>query len=266
MKIDISHTSIRVPAVGNKLLANVVTEINNNEEVRTLWKINNVNATSRLGWSDHGPVHFQIVANIALRLARILRSRDITYSITNDFGLSEDYGEVVIFLASVMHDLGMTVEREGHEQFSLFLVNSLLRETLKFMDITERTIVISETLHAIISHRSGGRPLTLEAGIVRIADALDMSEGRARIPYTAESINIHSISESAIDKVTITEGKETPIEISIQLNNSAGIFHVDELLKDKIKGSGLEKYIAVNARVNPRGEKNLVKEFTLKDL
>lgn len=266
MKIDISKTSISVPINGNKLLGKVIDVINNSSEIKTLWKINNVNATQRLGWSDHGPTHFQIVANVALRIARILHSRGIKFSAETDFSLSNDYSETIIFLASVLHDVGMTIEREGHEQYSLFLVNSLLREMLSFMDPVEKTILISETLHAVISHRGGGRPLTVEAGIVRIADALDMSEGRARIPLKSKSLNIHSISESSIDRVIINEGKEVPIEIQIVMSNSAGIFHLDELLRDKIKGSGLEKYIIVKAKFERDHEKRLVKEFTLKDL
>ena len=48
------------------------------------------------------------------------------------------------------------------------------------------------------------------------------------------------------------------------MNNSAGVFQVDELLKKKIKGSGIEKYIEIRAYVGEK-EKKLVKEFTLKD-
>lgn len=79
----------------------------------------------------------------------------------------------------------MSISREGHEEFSLFLANNILHKILDFLPIEERTIVTSETLHAIIAHQSEGKPHTFEAGIVRVADALDMSEGRSRIPYQA---------------------------------------------------------------------------------
>ena len=64
---------INVPILGNKILEKVLEIINDNQEVHALWKVINVNAIDRLGMSDHGPVHFQIVANIALRLGRILQ-------------------------------------------------------------------------------------------------------------------------------------------------------------------------------------------------
>lgn len=253
---------IRVPSQNNKLLENVLEQINQNTEIKTLWEVINVNAMDRLGFSDHGPVHFQIVANISLRLLRLLSKHNVKPSIVEDFGLTNDHAELVVVLASLMHDLGMSIHRNGHEEFSLILANNLLRENLTSLPEKERTIVISETLHAIISHRSGGKPNTLEAGIVRVADALDMSEGRSRIPYQKGDKNIHSISAAAIDDIKINEGKNKPIEINIIMNNSAGVFQIDELLKSKLKGSGIEKYMLVKATVNGETEKKLISEIT----
>ena len=226
--------TIHVPNQGNTLLVQALDRINTNEEILTLWNILNVNAIDRLGMSDHGPVHFQIVANIALRLMRILQKHKIEMSIVKDFKLTEHHAELVVVLASIFHDLGMSIHRANHEEYSLFLTNTVLREILAFLPTNERTIVVSETLHAIISHRSDGRPMTIEAGIVRIADALDMSSGRSRIPYEAGKVNIHSLSAYAVKGIEIHEGKDRPIEIHIDMSNSAGIFQVDELLKEKM--------------------------------
>jgi metal-dependent HD superfamily phosphatase/phosphodiesterase len=254
---------INVPILGNKILEKVLEIINDNHEVHALWKVINVNAIDRLGMSDHGPVHFQIVANIALRLGRILQKNDIEMSITKYFGLPNEYAELVILLASLFHDLGMSINREGHEEFSLFLANNLLHQILEFMPVEERTIVTSEVLHAIIAHRSDGKPNTIEAGIVRVADALDISQGRSRIPYEAGYVDIYSVSAAAIDRVEIEEGEETPIQINILMNNSAGLFQVDELLKKKLVGSGIEKYIKIRAYIERRKEKKLIKEFEI---
>lgn len=257
---------IHVPTSRNALLAQTLDAINNNQEITTLWHVINVNAMERLGITDHGPVHFQIAANIALKLCRLLIKHDVPMSITADYQLSTDHAEVVVLLASILHDLGMSINRTQHEEFSLFLANTLLRETLDFLPTIERTIVISETLHAIISHRSDGKPVTLEAGIVRVADALDMSKGRSRIPYEEGEVNIHSVSAAAIDNIEIEEGEKKPIQINILMNNSAGLFQVDELLKNKIFGSGLEPHIDVNAYIDRKTEKNLLKTFSIKGL
>ncbi len=159
------------------------------------------------------------------------------------------------------HDVGMSIHRTGHEEFSLFLVNTLLRELLDPWSVVERTIVISEVLHAIISHRSDGKPLTIEAGIVRVADALDMAHGRSRIPYEQGKIDIHSVSAMAIDDVTIKAGKQVPIELDIVMNHTAGIFQVDELLKRKVAGSGIERYLTIKIYMDKGDGKQLFKDF-----
>jgi len=252
---------IQVPLDGNLLLEQVLSLVNTNPEILTLWKITNVNAIKRLGMTDHGPHHFQIVANNALTIQRLLMKNSVPMSISADFGLSEHYAEVVVLLASLLHDVGMSIHRTGHEEFSLFLVNSLLKEVLAAWPVDERTIVTSEVLHAIISHRSDGRPLTVEAGIVRVADALDMAKGRSRIPYEAGKIDIHSVSAMAIDEVEIKPGKKAPVEIAITMNHTAGIFQVDELLKRKVMGSGIERYLQIKIYMDKGQGRQLFKDF-----
>jgi metal-dependent HD superfamily phosphatase/phosphodiesterase len=256
-----SQIDIHVPAHTGSLMEKALAIINEDVEIKTLWRISNVNAIDRLEMTDHGPVHYQIVANIATRLGRILVKHEIPMSIVKNYELSNEHAELVILLASIFHDLGMSISREGHEGFSLFLANNILHRILEFLPIDERTIVISETLHAIIAHRSGGHPYTVEAGIVRVADALDMSEGRSRIPYQAGKIDIHSVSAAAIDRVEIAEGSERPVQINIMMKDMAGIFQVDELLKQKLIGSGIEKYVVVSAFLGEGQEAKLIKEF-----
>lgn len=256
--------NIHVPAKNNKLLQKALRRINDNPEFDTLWQITNVNALERWKLPDHGKVHVQIVANIALKIARMLSSSDVSMSVVEDFGLTDDHAELVVVLASLLHDIGMSIGRFNHETFSLFLANRLLHQILDFLPPKERTIVVSEVLHSIISHRTGGKPVTKEAGIVRVADALDMKAGRSRIPYEAGQVNIHSLSATAIEDVQIKEGKEDPVLIEITMNNSVGVFQVDELLKNKLYGSGVEKYISVKAFVRGEGgEKNLLKEHDI---
>jgi metal-dependent HD superfamily phosphatase/phosphodiesterase len=257
---------ISIDCKKNKLLQKILDVINSSEEIRTLWKITNVTAINRLRLTDHGILHFNIVANNSLLIARLFADKKIQFSITNDYDLSTDHAEVVILLAALLHDLGMSIHRNEHEAYSLFLVNTLLREILSFMPIAERTIVTSEVLHAIISHRSDGKPLTIEAGIVRVADALDMSGGRTRLPYDESKLDIHSVSALAIDEVTIQKGKKTPVEVEIVMNHTAGIFQVDELLKKKVNNSGIEELLDVKVFIDKGTGKQLFKDFSKKHL
>jgi uncharacterized protein len=125
------------------------------------------------------------------------------------------------------------------------------------------TVITSEVLQAITSHRDYGKPLTIEAGIVRVADALDMAKGRSRIPFERGSVSIHSLSAAAIDDVEIKDGEHRPILIEILMNNSSGIYQVDGLLKAKLRGSGLEPYVEVVAHIDTEAEKRLVPMYRL---
>src|ERR1700761_3927614 len=125
----------------------------------------------------------------------------------------------------------MSIHRDDHERYSLFLTADKLASLLATAyDEPERTIIASEALHAIIGHRRNGSPFTIEAGIVRVADALDMARGRSRVPFEAGFQNIHSLSAYAIDQVKILPGEEPAVRVEIAMSNSAGIFQVDELL------------------------------------
>lgn len=255
---------LSLPARHNPTLQKLVDMINADVDVYALWECANVNAVVRLGMSDHGPVHVHIIANIALKLLRLLTATGIEPSIVKDHGMTQADAEIVTVIAALTHDLGMSVHRVEHEQFSLFIAQMKIREWLADLyPPREAAIIRSEALHAIISHRSGGRPLTVEAGIVRVADALDMAKGRSRLPFEAGQVNIHSLSAAAIDKVEISRGEAKPIHIVVKMTNSAGIFQLDELLKEKLNGSGLEPYVEVEATVEGEAEKKLIKVFRL---
>jgi metal-dependent HD superfamily phosphatase/phosphodiesterase len=158
----------------------------------------------------------------------------------------------------------MTIHRADHEAYSLFLTADKLGALLAdAYEEPERSIVVAETLHAIIGHRRKGAPFTIEAGIVRVADALDMARGRSRVPFEAGHQNIHSLSAYAIEEVRITPGKDRAVRVEIAMSNSAGIFQVDELLATKLRGSGLEQHVEVIARIDAEHEKRLVPVFRI---
>jgi len=252
---------LRLPMRHNPKLQQVVSRVNEHTELQTLWRVSNVTAVDRLHMTDHGPVHVRIIANIALKLLRLLVEHGVQPSVVRDYGLQNEDAEVVVVLAALLHDVGMSIHRDDHERYSLFLAAPLIRELLTGLyDVPVRTVLVSEVLHAIIAHRAGGHPLTLEAGIVRVADALDMAKGRSRIPFEAGVLNIHSVSAAAIDNLEIGHGKDKPVLLRVLMTNSAGIFQLDELLKEKLHGSGLEPYIEVEAHIEG-AEKKLVRTY-----
>jgi len=258
------RVTISLPARHNPKLAAVIDGVNARDDLYALWVAANVMAVDRLEMSDHGPVHMQIVANSALRILRLLLAGGVAPNLVTDYGLEPADAEVVVVLAALLHDVGMSIHREGHEDFSLFVAQPILDDILGLVyDPSERTIIRSEIQHAIISHRSDGRPLTLEGGVLRVADALDMEQGRSRIPFKAGSTSIHSVSAAAIEAVHIQPGESHPVCISVEMSNSAGVFQVDELLGRKLRGSGLEDYVLVEAVIEGETEKRLVQRFRL---
>ncbi|MBA3735989.1 MAG: HD domain-containing protein [Actinobacteria bacterium] len=260
----VRQMKINVPVRGNRKLRKLLERVNSDPQLKGWWHVANVNAVARMRINDHSWVHIQIVANIALKLLRQLTKHHIEPSVVRDYGYSNDDAEVVVLLAALTHCIGMSVHREGHEDFSLFLAEPKLRELLEGLyDEPDVTVIVSEVLQAITSHRDYGKPLTIEAGTVRVADALDMEQGRSRIPFARGSISIHSLSAAAIEDVAIKDGEQRPVLIEITMNNSSGIYQVDSLLKAKLQGSGLEPYVEVVARIDTEAEKRLVPIYRL---
>ena len=252
-----------VPTRGNRRLERFLELALADPQIKAWWHMQQV-GSERLGMSDHSWVHIQIVANIALRMLRLADRAGIRPAMVADHGMSARDGEVVVAAGAMLHDTGMSVHRVDHEAYSLFLAEPKLRALLDGVyEEPERTVVVSEILHCIIGHRRRGQPYTLEAGVVRVADALDMAQGRSRLPVERGEIGIHSISAAAIDDVTIERGTDRPIRVLIRMNNSAGIFQVDDLLATKIRGTPLEGHIEVIAAVEGETEKRLMREFRI---
>jgi uncharacterized protein len=260
----VARMRINVPPRGNRKLRMLLDRVNADEQLKAWWHVANVNAVARLEINDHSWVHVQIVTNISLKLLRQLTKHGVEPAMVTDYGMGRDDAELVVVLGALLHCVGMAVHRDNHEDFSLFLAEPKLRDLLEpLYDEPERTVVTSEVLQTITSHRDYGRPLTLEAGIVRVADALDMAKGRSRIPFEHGRVSIHSLSAAAIEEVVIADGTERPIMIEIHMNNSAGIYQVDELLKAKLRGSGLERHVEVVASIDTEAEKRLVPTYRL---
>ena len=260
----VEHMRIRLPERGNRNLRRVLERANADAQLKGWWHVSNVNAVVRLQINDHSWVHVQIVANIALKLLRQLTKHGVEPSVVRDYGMTNEDSEVVVVLAALTHCIGMSVHRRGHEDWSLFLAAPKLRELLDgIYEEPELTVIVSEVLQAITSHRADGQPLALEAGILRVADALDMAEGRSRIPFEKGRVSMHSLSAAAIDDVSIKDGETRPVMIEIVMNNSSGLFQVDGLLKAKLRGSGLEPYVEVIAHIDTDAEKRLVPVYRL---
>ncbi|MFH2012910.1 MAG: HD domain-containing protein [Pseudomonadota bacterium] len=253
-----------VPLRNNKKLQALIKSINSDQELFQIWKCANVNAVDRLGISDHGEVHIRIVANAALRIIRLLIKGGVEPSVVTCHNLTNEDAELVVVLAACLHDTGISVHRDNHERYSLFIAFHKARELLEGIYYEpDLTIMVSETLHAVVAHDAGEECLTIEAGVLKVADAIDMTEGRSRIPFEAGKVNIHSVSARAVDDVTIKKGENKPVCIEIKLANSAGIFQIDELLKNKLRYSPLKPFVEVIAKIEGDSERRMFDTYSM---
>jgi uncharacterized protein len=226
--------SFSVPARYNPRLQTLVERINADEELRQLWRSANLNAAERLGLGDHGETHARIVANAALKLLRLLREAGHTPSVVTRYHLSPEDAEVIIVLAAALHDLGLAIHPDAPARFGLELATRKAHELLADVySARQSALILSETLHAIVAHTGEFECLTLEAGVLTLANALDMAKGRLSTPGQA----------ALIEEVTLRKGEQRPVRVVIRLRQGQNT--PPPQLQQKLRHSTLEPLVEV---------------------
>jgi metal-dependent HD superfamily phosphatase/phosphodiesterase len=229
-------------------LNDVLAFLDSDPEVQTYLRAQNVNPVDRMGYNDHGAKHVGIVRERALRIYDLLKKGNVTFNGASEQGLDEADEAVIVCLAATLHDIGHVVHRDDHPYYSIPLAADILDRILtEFYGTEDAVRVKGETLHAILCHHTEETPLTTEAGVVRLADGLDMERGRSRIPYETGRRGINTVSSQAIESVALKSGDGKPVLVEIGMRNAAGVYQVDELLQAKLKGSRLEEYVRIVA-------------------
>ncbi len=252
-----------LPSPENPRLTEVLRRIEADGTLPRLWALSITNS-ARASVNDHGPTHVKIVAHNALKILRLLLDAGVVPNMVKDHGMEAADAEIVVALAGLLHDVGMSTHRDGHESHSLFIIYGMLPRMLAGLySPAQATIVVSEVLHAMIGHNHAQQCLTVEAGVVKVSDALDMSKWRSRYIIKQGRVSIHSLSAAAIDKVSVVAGKTRPVAVEVTMNNSAGIFQVDTLLKDKLGNSGISEYFEITTRVVGDAERQHIQHYKI---
>jgi len=238
------------------LLSRALKVLEGDEEVQELLRMSNVMAVSRLRYNDHGRTHAIIVSGAALEIANILlRAGLIPTTVRDKTVHSLEEARLVILLGAYLHDIGNSVHRSNHEMLGALLARDILNRILpEILGEKGRKVVAirQEVMHIIYSTEYDTRCLTMEAGVVKIADGTDMSQGRARVPYRLGKMDMHAMSALSITSVELAEGGERPLRITINMNDYAGLFQVEQVLMPKILTSSLENHVEVFIRVRDR--------------
>ena len=250
-------------AFPDERLNEVLPALVEDPEVVAYLDAQNVNAVTRKGYNDHGPKHIEIVRNRALRLYDLLKAGGVEFNGATEQGLDEADEPVIVALAATLHDIGHVVHRDEHAYYSIPLAADLLDRFLdRFYETPAKVRVKAEVLHAILCHHTEETPLTREAGVIRVADALDMERGRSRIPYEEGGRGINTLSSQAISQVSLQPGDGKPVLVEIEMVNAAGVYQVDNLLKSKLRDSMIEDDVRIVA-VNTKSDAGLVERIEL---
>jgi len=228
-----------------------------NEEVQRVQEFANTVSIIRLGYNDHGPVHMRTVTYNGALMLDLLRKAGIKTSLEADGCGDFEDSLLAVILASMLHDIGMTMGRQNHESHSVILAHPLIDRTLDqvyFDNLRKKITIRSVALEGIAGHMGTVSISSIEAGIVQIADGCDMTKGRARIPialgHSPRAGHIHQYSANSIENVDITSGKEKPIRIDVNMSSEVGLFQVEEILMNKISSSTAKQHIELYAIVN----------------
>jgi metal-dependent HD superfamily phosphatase/phosphodiesterase len=225
--------------------AQIVQVLESDIEVQTLWYMAN-RTSRRAAVNDHGPVHVRTAMHHGDTLLRLLMEAGVQPNCITDHAMSEDDTRVVVLLGLALHDVGMSIHRDRHELLSVpIALDWLRRKVPPIYAEPQLTVIISEVGHAILAHNVNERCLTLEAGIVKVADALDMTKGRSRKALSAGKIDIHSISAAAVEAVRVVRGTNKPIRIEVDINNPSAVFHLKEVFGQKLAHSSIQDYVEV---------------------
>jgi hypothetical protein len=228
--------------------------LQSDSELNTLLNLANFIAVRKLGYNDHGPIHARIVAANGIKLLKIvLESKRIEVDSMKALGMTEDDAHLIVIAGCMLHDIGNAIHRVEHEVFSVLYAKAILERLLPelYSEVSERTAVIEQILHAVYAHDVGENALTIEAAIVVIADGCDITKGRGRLSFDLGKHDIHSISALSIESVEIKKGKDKLIEIHVNMSNSAGIYQVQETLGKKVGASPLKEDIEIVADLTP---------------
>ena len=192
--------------------------------------------------NDHSWVHLQIVLNRALHLFRLLHRAGLKSSIETDYSMSHKDAEVVIAGGCLLHDLGMSIHRIDHEAFSLFLAADLLDELLeKVYEEPERTVIACRD--PARDHRpSQGRAPADARGRRRARRRRARHGARplARVLRDQPAEHPLAVARPRSTRSGSSRASSARSASRSLMNNSAGVFQVDELMATKLRGSGLE--------------------------
>ncbi len=229
------------------------------------WDMANYITMRKLGYNDHGRVHAFITGAASMALLELLLEGGVQPDILESGVGDIDDVYLCVILGTMLHDIGNQIHRVSHEEHGVNLARPIVDRILApiYPDLFKRTKIRSFILGCINCHDLNPPPLTIEGGITAVADGTDITKGRGRKAFALGSVDIHSISALAVDQVVIERGKVRPVRIEVTMNNSGGIFQVEEVLAPKVISTPLSYFVELHAHTRPGGDEQIVTRVRL---
>lgn len=252
------------------LTARLYENLVNDARLMAHWNLSNYTTVSKLSYNDHGPIHARVVTSYSMQIMTLLMAANVPMDVIQS-GAGEADDAFLVTLAGIMlHDIGNSVHRSNHELIGIQLAQPLLESYLPalYPDLEQRQLIEDFIYSAVICHDVVPPPLFMECAVVAVADGCDMTKGRARMPFDLGKVDIHAVSALAIEEVNISKGEDVPVEISVLMSNSAGIFQVEQTLIRKLLVTPLKTYVTVRAStINPGDtcDKRILHSVRLRD-
>ncbi|WP_027481321.1 phosphohydrolase [Deinococcus pimensis] len=234
-------------------------------EALACWDMANYITMRKLGYNDHGRVHAWVTGAASMAILDLLVQGGVKPDLVES-GLGDlDDAYLAVIVGTMLHDIGNQIHRVAHEAHGVTLALPIVDRVLTpiYPDAFKRTKVRAFVLHCIDCHDLNPTPLTIEGGVTAVADGIDITKGRGRKAFALGSVDIHSISALAVDNVTISRGADRPVRIDVTMNNSGGIFQVEEILAPKVIRSPLARHVTLRARMRPGGEERILDRVRL---
>lgn len=208
---------------------------------------NNV-VVNRMGYNDHGHVHSKIVTHYALELMEYLHKRGMKGHVMEEGMGNEADVQVVLVAGSYLHDVGNAIAREGHERLGVVVAKPMVERLMHALygEGEKSWKMTAMVLECVVSHE-WDLAHSVEASVVKVADACDMTKGRSRIPLLRGKGDIHGYSAQAIESVRILPSKGKKVKVQVVMTSTAGVFQVQEQLAKKLAASVLKADVEVEA-------------------
>jgi|GEM_PF-98404 len=258
--IEVADMAIRYDLQAYPRALAAYSALTTESEALALWDMSNFITMRKLGYNDHGRVHAWVTGAASMAILQLLLEGGVKPDIL-ETGIGDvDDAFLIVILGTMLHDIGNSVHRAAHERYGGILALPILNRLLEpiYPDPFKRTKIRAFILHCIDCHDLNPLPLTIEGGVTAVADGTDITKGRGRKAFQMGSVDIHSISALAVDSVTIARGENKPVEIEVTMNNSGGIFQVEEIMSPKVIKSPLAKYVELIARTSDKPEERIL--------